>query len=78
MTESIRPSLETVRDLSRSYRHIPTYMEISGDLETPARLLKNLRQKNPDCFILESMDGGEKWDRYSIVGYDPGTGDQRP
>lgn len=57
MTESIRPSFETVRDLSRSYRCIPIFMETAGDLETPMRLLKRLRQKSPNCFILDSDDG---------------------
>ncbi len=46
---------------------IPVYQEILADTETPIRVFKALR---PDrySFLLESVEGGERWSRYSFMG----------
>ena len=49
---------------------VPVYREILADVETPVSVL----QRFADCenaFLLESMEGGENWGRYSFVGIDP-------
>jgi anthranilate synthase component 1 len=49
---------------------IPVYREILADLETPiSAFLKINRGKG--AFLLESVEGGEKWARYSFLGTDP-------
>lgn len=49
---------------------IPISQEIDVDLETPvAALLKVSRL--PYTFLLESMEGGAQWGRYSFVGMNP-------
>ncbi len=48
---------------------IPVYKEILADLETP--LSAFLKLKGKTCFLLESVEGGEKWARYSFIGSNP-------
>ena len=48
---------------------VPVYKEIMGDLNTPVSALLKLDQ--PNCFLLESVTGGENVARYSFLGFDP-------
>ncbi len=48
---------------------IPIYREILADLDTP--LSAFLKLKGKTGFLLESVEGGEKWARYSFIGSDP-------
>lgn len=64
------PDLETFKKLSREGNLIPLYREILADMETPVTALMKL-QARPYVFLLESVEGGEKWARYSFVGADP-------
>ncbi|MFT9077550.1 anthranilate synthase component I [Ethanoligenens sp.] len=67
----VTPSYEEAAKLAEQYGRIPLSMEIYADMETPVRLLYRLAAKNSHCFLLESADGGEKWGRYSFLGFDP-------
>lgn len=67
----VTPSYEEAAKLAGQYGRIPLSMEIYADMETPVRLLSRLAAKNSHCFLLESADGGEKWGRYSFLGFDP-------
>ena len=44
-----------------------------ADTMTPVRAYAALRRAAGDAasFLLESVVGGERWGRYSILGYDP-------
>ncbi|MBA4397568.1 MAG: anthranilate synthase component I, partial [Syntrophus sp. (in: bacteria)] len=64
------PDLETFKKLSKEGNVIPVYREILADMETPVTALMKLREKS-HVFLLESVEGGEKWARYSFVGADP-------
>lgn len=48
---------------------IPVYRQILADLETPLSAFLKLRGRTG--FLLESVEGGEKWARYSFIGADP-------
>ena len=49
---------------------VPVYREILADTETPvSAYLKTAR--GPHGFLLESVEGGEKWARYSFLGSEP-------
>ncbi|MBI4773010.1 MAG: chorismate-binding protein [Deltaproteobacteria bacterium] len=48
---------------------IPVYREILADRDTPVGLLYKLGDKVR--FLLESVEGGERWGRYSILGLEP-------
>jgi len=67
----IRPPLKEVISLGNEYKCIPISMDVFADMETPIRLLKKLEKLSNNCFLLESVEGGEKWGRYSFIGYDP-------
>ncbi len=49
---------------------IPVYKEILADMETPVSAFSKL-SNTLHSFLLESVEGGEKWGRYSIIGIDP-------
>lgn len=49
---------------------VPVYAEILADTETPVSVLQRFSEKE-NAFLLESMEGGETWGRYSFVGIEP-------
>ncbi len=50
---------------------IPVYREIVADLDTPLTLFAKIADNHEHIFLFESMEGGEKWGRYSFIGFDP-------
>ena len=64
------PDLDTVKTLAKDHTIIPITMDVYADMETPISLFKRF-EDNDYCFLLESMEGGEKWARYSFVGRNP-------
>jgi anthranilate synthase component I len=49
---------------------IPVYREILADVETPVSAFLKIHRGN-HAFLLESVEGGEKWGRYSFLGTEP-------
>ncbi|HSP59007.1 MAG TPA: anthranilate synthase component I [Halomonas sp.] len=49
------------------YNRIPVTREVLADLDTPLSTYLKLADQ-PWTFLLESVQGGEKWGRYSIIG----------
>jgi len=49
------------------YNRVPVYREVLADLETPLSCYLKLAQ-GPYSFLFESLQGGETWGRYSIIG----------
>ncbi|MCX7816517.1 MAG: anthranilate synthase component I [Syntrophales bacterium] len=66
----IEPSFAEFVELSRRGNIIPVYREVLADTETPVTVLFKFSQNDP-VFLLESVEGGEKWGRYSFLGFDP-------
>ncbi len=56
--------------LAQDYNLVPVYRETLADLETPVSVLQRF-DRGGNVFLLESMEGGETWGRYSFVGVDP-------
>jgi len=63
------PTLAEVQSLSASYSFIPVRMNLLADQETPIRLYQKLRSEN--SFLLESVEGGARWARFSFIGMNP-------
>jgi anthranilate synthase component 1 len=63
----ITPSLEDFRRLAGQGNLIPVFDEIHYDLETPISAFRKIDDGNTS-FLLESVEGGEKWARYSFLG----------
>lgn len=61
-------SPEQFSSLARQgYNRVPVYREVLADLDTP--LSTYLKLANGEySYLLESVHGGEKWGRYSIIG----------
>jgi anthranilate synthase component 1 len=64
------PARGDVRTLAREGNLIPVCREIFADLETPVSAFLKVH-RGPYGFLLESVEGGEKWGRYSFLGTEP-------
>lgn len=67
----LRPDSDTIMKLAKKYSMIPISRELYGDSTTPIAILRKLAQKSSRYYLLESVEGGEKWGRYSFLGCDP-------
>jgi len=66
----ITPDLNRFKLLAREANIIPIWKEIAVDFDTPVSLFAKLGENNYS-FLLESLEGGEKWGRYSFIGFKP-------
>lgn len=62
--------LKQVIAMASKYNLIPIVRRVMADTETPIRLFKHFAKKE-HAFLLESVEGGAKWARYSFIGSDP-------
>jgi len=51
----------------QGYNRIPVVCEVLADLDTPLSVYLKLAE-GPYSYLFESVHGGEKWGRYSIIG----------
>ncbi|SFM25100.1 anthranilate synthase component I [Halopseudomonas yangmingensis] len=58
---------EFLRLASQDFNRIPLAREVLADLDTPLSTWLKLADA-PFSYLLESVQGGEKWGRYSIIG----------
>lgn len=65
------PDVENVKALADQFDIVPVQEEIYADVVTPILLLRKIAKSKKNYFLLESVEGGEKWGRYSFLGYDP-------
>ena len=61
------PDLETFTALAREGNLIPVYQEILADMETPVSAMAKI-DDGAYAYLLESVEGGEQWARYSFLG----------
>ncbi len=64
------PTLPEYIRLSRERNLVPVTREILADLDTPVSAFTKL-DRGDASFLLESLEGGETWGRYSILGFRP-------
>jgi anthranilate synthase component 1 len=62
------PDQATFVKLAENHNVIPVGREILADTETPVSLMKKVYQNSGPFFLLESVEGGERWGRYSFLG----------
>jgi anthranilate synthase component 1 len=63
----ITPSLEDFKRMANQGNLIPIFEEIHYDLESPISAFRKI-DDGKTSFLLESVEGGEKWGRYSFLG----------
>lgn len=66
----VYPSFSQIPTLAHEYNAIPVCQTFLADTETPIGLFQKCRHDDY-AFLLESVEGGTRWARYSFVGSDP-------
>jgi anthranilate synthase component 1 len=64
------PDRKQYKNLAENHDLIPVYLELIADMETPVSVLHRFADRK-NAFLLESMEGNEKWGRYSFIGVEP-------
>lgn len=64
------PEAKEVLRLAKTYNLIPVVRHLLADTETPIRVFQHFYDEQR-AFLLESVEGGVKWARYSFIGTDP-------
>jgi anthranilate synthase component 1 len=64
-----RPSRREFEDLAGEFPVVPVWREMLADFQTPVAAFTRLDPR-PNGFLLESVEGGERWARYSFLGGD--------
>ena len=67
----MQPELTDFRRLAAKSGLVPVCREIVADLDTPLTAFAKVALGRDHAFLLESLQGGEKWGRYSFIGYEP-------
>jgi anthranilate synthase component 1 len=66
----VTPDLTQFKALAKEANIIPVWRELPVDFDTPVSLFTKLGEGDY-AFLLESLEGGEKWGRYSFIGLRP-------
>lgn len=64
------PTRESFGAYAKACNLIPVARTLLADTETPIRVFQQFSEE-PHAFLLESVEGGAKWARYSFIGTDP-------
>src|SRR5476649_438628 len=65
------PSLREFQRLARTHTLVPVTRTVAADLETPVSASLRVAAKEPEAFLLESVEGGEHVGRYTFIGIRP-------
>ena len=65
------PAPHVFADMVTSFDLVPVHRTVIADLDTPLTIFAKVAEADPHAFLFESMEGGEKWGRYSFIGLDP-------
>jgi anthranilate synthase component 1 len=63
----IFPSFTEFKEKLKNGNLVPIWTEILADFDTPVSALRKI-ETGDYAFLLESVEGGEKWGRYSFLG----------
>ena len=61
------PDQQTFCSLFDRHNVVPLCREILADMETPVTVLKKMYPEKGPVFLFESVEGGERWGRYSFL-----------
>ena len=71
MEIKLTPDFAEFEQLAAEYDYVPVCRELVADLDTPLTLYHKLAADEEYSFLLESLEGGERWGRYSFIGWRP-------
>ncbi|MBI3765079.1 MAG: chorismate-binding protein, partial [Ignavibacteriales bacterium] len=66
-------NFDEFKELAQSYNVIPVSKTLLADMLTPVSAYLRLRSGSKGSFLFESVEGGERFARYSFIGRDPHT-----
>ncbi len=67
---TIIPNRAAFIGLAGEYDLIAVHTQLLGDRDTAVSVFEALAQDHDDAFLLESVEGGDTWARWSFVGWD--------
>jgi anthranilate synthase component I len=67
---TLRPTRDEFRALAREHTVIPVWRDVLADFTTPVAAFARLVGDEPG-FLLESVEHGERWSRWSFIGRNP-------
>jgi len=65
------PSRKEFLALARTHTLVPVCRTLMADLETPVSAFLRAAWPERECFLLESVEGGEQVGRYTFIGFTP-------
>jgi anthranilate synthase component 1 len=66
----VQPTREEFLSLAAEYPVVPVTLEVLADRDTAVSAFQKLVGEQPG-FLLESVEGGDRWARWSFLGWDP-------
>ena len=69
LVATYKPDRSTFEKLAAEHPVVPVWREVLADTQTPVAAFMRLDPR-PNGFLLESVEGGERWARYSFIGGD--------
>ena len=70
-THPVLPSRKEFLALAKEHTLVPVCRTLTADLETPVSAFLRAAWPERECFLLESVEGGEQVGRYTFIGIDP-------
>jgi anthranilate synthase component 1 len=67
----VQPSLKEFQALAKDHTLVPVCRILTADLETPVSAFLRAAWPERECFLLESVEGGEQVGRYTFIGLAP-------
>jgi anthranilate synthase component 1 len=67
----IQPSRNEFLALAKKHTLVPVCRTLTADLETPVSAFLRAAWQERECFLLESVEGGEQVGRYTFIGLNP-------
>ncbi|GIU83342.1 MAG: anthranilate synthase component I [Acidimicrobiales bacterium] len=71
LVDSVRPTRTEFRHMAREFTVVPVWLELMGDTLTPVGAFIRLCEGEDHAFLLESVEHGERWSRWSFLGRRP-------
>ena len=68
---SVQPTRKEFLALAKEHTLVPVCRTLAADLETPVSAFLRAAWPERECFLLESVEGGEKVGRYTFIGLQP-------
>ncbi|MGA2559478.1 MAG: anthranilate synthase component I [Terracidiphilus sp.] len=69
--KTVQPTRKEFLALAKDHTLVPVCRTLTADLETPVSAFLRAAWPERECFMLESVEGGEQVGRYTFIGIEP-------